>query len=154
MRDRIECRHQCREPARREHQGIAAGDDDFPDGRRGPDVIECGRKLCLVEVFAAGPDHLAPEAEAAIHRAGMRRLQQDAVGIAVDDALDRREGIIADRVVALLRSAVEFPPVRQELAADRIGGIARVDQFGHGRRNRDRIARGYLLELAEPGRVD
>jgi hypothetical protein len=63
-----------------------------------------------VELFAgqriaAGADHLAAEAEAAIDRAGMDELEQGTVGIAMHHALDRRMGLVADRIGQFLRQA-------------------------------------------------
>ena len=54
---------------------------------------KCGR--------LARPDHFASKTKPAIHRADMNQLEQHAVGIAVDDAGDRRMGIVADRIGAL-----------------------------------------------------
>ena len=95
-----------REPARRQHQRIAAGQDHLPDFRVRADIIE-RRRVGLVRqrVLLAGSDHLAAEAEAAIDRADMNELEQHAVGIAMHDACDRRMRVIADRIGALARLA-------------------------------------------------
>ncbi len=54
----------------------------------------------------------------------MDDLQEHPVGIAMDDALHRRMGGVADRVGALLRPDVELALVGQELARDRVIGAA------------------------------
>ena len=135
------------QPARRQQEGIAAGDDHLPDLRPGADVVERRLELGRRQAVAAGPDLLAAEAEAAIDRAGMARLQQHAIGIAVDDALDRRKPPVADGIRALLRRRVQLGRIGHELAGDGIGGIARLDQRRHVRRDRDGEALGHRREL-------
>src|SRR5690606_21111986 len=78
------------QPSWREDERIAAAQNYFPDLRVGTDIVQRRGQLRLRQRLAAGPDPLAAKAEPAIYRAHMNRLQQDAVGIAVDDALDRR----------------------------------------------------------------
>ncbi len=68
----------------------------------------------------------------------------------MDDALDRAVRVIADRIAALLRLFVEFPPVRHELLRDRVMRVGRIDQFGHRRRDGDGIAGGDVGERREP----
>jgi hypothetical protein len=84
--------------------------------------------------------HLAAEAEAAIDRADMHGLEQDPVRIAVDDALHRRMGKIADRVRPLLRQRIKLGEIRHELPRDRVLRVRGVDESGDGGRDRDRIA--------------
>ena len=100
------------------------------------------------------PHHLAAEAEAAIDRADVHGLQQHAVGIAVDDALDRRMREVADGIGALLRRDVQFRCIRHELAGDGIVRIGSVDQRGHGRADGDGIALGDGLDPGEIFRRD
>jgi hypothetical protein len=54
----------------------------------------------------------------------MGELEEDAVGIAVDDALDRAVRVVGDRIGALRLRDVEFPRIGDELATQRISGIA------------------------------
>ena len=83
-------RHESAQAARRQDQRIAAGDDHLPDLGPARDIGERGLKRVGGErAEPLRPDHLAAEAEAAIDRADVDELQQHAVGIAVDDALDR-----------------------------------------------------------------
>ncbi len=67
----------------------------------------------------------------------------------MNDAFERTEGIIADRIAALLRLANELARIGHELPRDRIVRIAAFDQVGHCRRDGDGIARGDLGELSE-----
>ena len=88
---------------RRQRQRIAAGEDDFPDRRAGADIVERGvERLGRQRGRPARADRLAAEAEAAIDRADVQELQQDAIGIAMHDAGDGAVGGIADRIGALL----------------------------------------------------
>ena len=120
-----EPRHQLAEPARRQHQRIAAGQDHFPDFRLRGDIGEAVSSAAAHSVRAPRPHHLAAEAEAAIDRADMHRLEQHAVGIAMHDALDRGVRDIADRVGSLLRRDARARGVGDELAGDRIVGSSR-----------------------------
>ena len=139
-------RHHVLDPARRQHQRIAAGEDDLPDvGTRG-DVIDRGVELFRGQWLGARTDHLAAEAEAAVDRADMRELEQHAVGIAMDDAGHGAVRVVADRIGALLGPGVQLRRIGHELPRDRIVRIAAVDQRGHRRRDGDGILRGDLLE--------
>ena len=61
-------------------------------------------------------------------------------------ALDGAPRIVADRVVALGGIADELSRIRHELAGDRIGGVAALDELGQRRRETDRIALGDSFE--------
>ena len=114
------------------------------------DIVERGRERRRRQPSPPRPHHLAPEAEPAIDRAGIDDFEQHAVGIAVDDAFDRTERIVADRIAALLGLLDKLARVGHELPRDRIVRIAAVDRGGHHRRDRHRIARGDRGELIEP----
>ena len=156
MRHRRQRLDDLAEPPRRQHQRIAAGEDDLPDFGMRADVVERRVELGARERGPA-PDHLAAEAEPAIDRADVDRLEQHAIGIAVHDALDRAVGVVADRIGALLRPRVELGRVRHELARDRIVRIGRIDELDDLRGERQRIAGGDPFELGpavrrgEPG---
>ena len=146
MRDFPEPARDFGDAARRQDQRIAAGDDDLADGVVCADVVDrrietgtAGQRL-----FATRSDHLAAEAEPAVDRAGVRRLQQHPVGVAVHDPRHRRMGIIADRIGKLLGAGLQLAGIGDELARDRVGGIDAVDQARHRRRDRDGIARRDL----------
>ena len=61
---------------------------------------------------------------------------------------------IADRVRIFLRTCHQFLRAGQELAGDGVGGIGRVDQFGHVGRHRDRVSRRHRFERGKIGRSD
>jgi len=137
--DGIEGRDQRRQPAWRQHQRVAAGQDHFPDFGVCADVVERRVQFGVAQRLAAWPYFFSAEAEAAIDRAGMQWLQQNAVGIAVHDAFDRRAGLVADRVGEFLGRDHGLGGRRHELARDRIAGdVAPVDQRQHFGRERDR----------------
>ncbi len=129
------------EPAWREHQRVAAGQDDLSDigvlAQPGAGGVEFLRR----QQATIGADLLAAEAEAAIDRADQQRLEQRAVGVAVDDAAHRRERLVGDWVRGFVWSGDQLVRVRHELTADR---VVRVDdQVAQRRRNGDRIADGH-----------
>ena len=142
MRDRSQPRRHLCQPPRRQHEGIAAGQDHLPDfGMRG-DVGKRGFQIGGAEhLILARPHHLAAEAEAAIDRANMRELQEHAVGVAMHDARNRTVPFVADGIGALIALRVEFGGGGHELLRDRVVGIARVDEIGNRRRDGDGIAR-------------
>ncbi len=124
MVDAAQPLHDRAEPARREHQRIAAGEDHLPDLRVGGDVAEGNlQRLGRQWLAGHGPDHLAAEAEAAVDGAGVGRLQEHAVRIAVHDPGDRALGLIADRIGQLAGQDLELGLGGDELARDRIGRV-------------------------------
>ena len=102
--------------------------------RRGELGVGQGRGL-------ARPHHLAAEAEAAVDRAHGDELQEHAVGVAVHDARHRALEPVADGVGAFGRVPVELARIGNELARDWVVGVGRIDQGGHRRRDRHRVAR-------------
>ncbi len=87
----------------REHERIAARQDDLAQLPVLRDIAEGCLKLAFAEQAAVRPDMLAPEAEAAINRADQQGLEQHAVGIAVHDAGNGGEGVVPDGVRCLMR---------------------------------------------------
>ena len=63
---------------------------------------------------------LAAEAEPAIDRTDQQRLQQRAIRVAVNHALDRRQRVVRDRIGALVRRGFQFRGIRDELPPDRV----------------------------------
>ena len=129
-------------------------------GRRA-DIIERRRQLGRAQARALGPDILAAEAEAAIDRAGMMRLQQHAVGIAMDDAFERRKarGRRWDRRSS--SGAVESSAAcGTNCRAIGSSAASPVDKRRHVRRDRDGVAPGDRCDLGgalgrrKPGRDD
>ena len=145
-----QARHDLGKPARRQHQGIAAGQDHLPDFCVTADIGEC---IAIGGVRQRGrlarPDHLAAKAEPAIDRADMHQLEQHPVGISVHDAGHGRMRVVADRVGVLARRAHQFLNARNELTRDRIIRVFGIDQAGDGRRYRNRVARSDPFEVGK-----
>ena len=151
--DRPEPDHDVADPPRRQGKRIAAGEDHLPDLRPRRDIGERGVQRLRGEIGrTARPDHGAAKAEAAVDRAAVEKLQQRAIGIAVNDPLDRAERRIADRVFALLRARKQFGQIGDELARDRVARIRAIDQPGDRRRNADGVALRDRLDLGPPRR--
>ncbi len=147
MRDRAERRGDGGESPGREGEGIAAGQHDLPDVLAGRDVgVGVGEFRLAQRAVAVGAHPLAAEAEAAIDRADVERLQQHPVGIAVDEAGEGAVGVVADRVGALVRGRLDLFGAGNELAGDGVGRVGRVDQLGHVGGERDRVAGGDAFE--------
>ena len=72
----------------------------------------------------------------------MQELQQHAVGITVDNALDRAVGGVADRVGQFFRQGIGLAQIGHKLAGDRIMRIGWIDQRRDRRGDRQRIAGG------------
>src|SRR5689334_1011572 len=70
----------------------------------------------------------------------MDRLQQHAIGIAMDDAFDRLMRVIADRIGALFRRDRQLARIGDELSRDRVASIGRIDQSGDITRDRNGVA--------------
>ncbi len=89
IRDSLDGSEQCAKTAGREQKRVTAGQDDFAHGRY---VSQVGERLCqrgIAEQTAARADMFAAESEAAIDGADQERLEQGAVGIALEDAGNR-----------------------------------------------------------------
>ena len=67
-------------------------------------------------------------------------------------SLHGAHGVVADRVVALGRIADELAGVGDELARDRVGGVAGLNKRRERRRKADRVALGDRLQFGEPFR--
>ncbi len=110
------------------------------------DVIENPIEFGIIKrAVAVRPHHLAAEAEAAIDRAGMERLDEHAIRVAMHEALDGRMRMIADRVGAFRRHGREFARIGQELCGD--AGCPPSDERGNRRGDRDGVACSNSLEF-------
>ena len=130
MLDRTKRLHELSEPARREHQRIAACEDHLPDVIMCADVRDGGVEL-RARKGARASNRLTAETKAAIGCADMDGLEQHPVGIAVHNALDRAMRVVPDRVHHLLGPAFELGIVRDELARDGVMRIGRIDELGN-----------------------
>ena len=64
----------------------------------------------------------------------------------MDNAFDRRMGLIGDGVGQFFCRDRQFRHIGQELARDGIGGIVGIDQRADRGRNRHRIFLGHILD--------
>ncbi len=138
--------------ARGEHEGIAPGQDDFPDLRVVRHIGQRGRHLGLAQGgFRTGSDHFPPETEPAINRAHPHHLQQHPVGIAMHDALDRGEDLVPDGIGPLDGPHVQFGHVRDKLA-DNGGPVVPVLHQARERRcDRNGITGGDAGQIGAAG---
>ncbi len=83
---------------------------------------------------------LAAEAEAAVEGAYQERLEKSAIRVAMDNAGNRGEGLVAHRVDVFVGGVLQLAFVREDLQADRVAGVS--DQRGKGFRNCDGVAGG------------
>ena len=148
--DPLEALHDLREPPRREHERVAAREDHLPDAWISRDVVERAPELVGRERLRSRTDALAPEAEAAVDRAGVRGQQQHPVGIAVHDARQRLVCEIADRIGELVGERRELVRARHQLERQRVARIARVDRVGDLAGERDRPARRHAFQVRRP----
>ena len=123
MRNCVEGAHDPGEAARRQHQRVAAGDDDLPDLGPLADIGEGAVERRRLQHRRRLADGLAAKAEAAIDRTQQGRLQQYPVGIAMDDAGHRRPARVADRIGQFLAGDGKLSGARHELRRDRIGRV-------------------------------
>ena len=116
------------EELRRQREAVAAGDEDVADLRGSADVVELRLELTAVEVLGGVADDPAPRAVAAVAGALGRDEQQDAVGVAVDEARHRRVAVLGQGVLHHPGEGPQLRADRDDLAADRVVGIVGVDQ--------------------------
>ncbi len=136
--------------AGRKRQRVAAGQDDLPDRRARPHIVERRGEVGRAQQARARTDTFAAKAEPAIDRANRDQFDQYPVGIAMHQSVDRAHCIVADWIVALGGMALKLPPVGNELARDRVVGVAGLNERGERRAEADRIALRDRLELREP----
>ena len=116
------------EELRGQRQAVAAGDEDVADLGRPAQVVELGLVLLAVEVLGRVADDPAPGAIPAVARALGRDEHEDAVRVAVDQARDRRMAVLGQRVLHHRRERLLLAAGRDDLAADRVGRVVRVDE--------------------------
>ena len=86
----FEAKHDFADPPRRQRERIAAGEDHLPDFRMGRDIGEGGVERARRKMRRTmRPDDRAAKAETAIDGTCVKQLQQRAIRIAMNDALDR-----------------------------------------------------------------
>ncbi len=106
------------------------------------DIVErCIESCGGQHLVFARTDHLAAKAEPAIDRTNMRKLQENAVIIAMNDSWNRTVPLIANGIAALIGHGLAFPFRRHKLARDRIARIMAIDKIGDSGRDRHGVTR-------------
>src|ERR1700733_6659769 len=120
----------------------------------GTHVVSCRCEVACAQGSRAGAYPFAAEAEAAIDFADCDQLDQDPIGIAMNQPPDWAHDVITDRIVALGGIADKLARVRNEMKRDRGARVFQLDEGGKRRRKADRITLGDRLELRKPFRAD
>ena len=94
----------------RQQERIAPGQNDFPYLRPRPNVVQCRKYFLGGQWLFPLADVLPPKTIAAVDWECLEELEQDAIGVAMDDSLDRTKCFVADRVSVLAGSVLEFEP--------------------------------------------
>ena len=130
----------------RERQPVAAGDEDVADLRRPTQVLELGLVVLAVEVLGRVAHDPRARAVPAVRRALRRDQHQDPVRVAMDETGHRRVAVLGERVLHHRGERLLLAAGRDDLAADRVGGVVRVDQADEVRRDVD----AELVRRREP----
>ena len=154
MRDFVKRPHDGGEAARRQHERVAAGDDDLPDLRPLADIGVGPFQRRRLQHRRLLADRLAAKAEATIDRTQQGRLQQHPVAMTMHDARNRRPALVADRVGQFLFGDGKFRRARHKLRRDRIMIVAGIDQRRHVLSDGDREFLRHPPDLVEPSRFD
>src|SRR5882757_11142191 len=120
MLNRRKLRQDTGKPPNREGQRVATRQNDFPNLRSTPNVVDRHLEHLSLQRLTVASHHLASEAKAAIHGAGMRNLQEHTVRITMHNSFDRTEWDISDGISRLVRKRVQLPFVGKKLASQRI----------------------------------
>jgi hypothetical protein len=120
MLNRRELRQDTGKPPNRERQRVATRQNDFPNLRSTPNVVDRRLEYLSLQGLTVAPHHLASEAKTAIYGAGMCNLQEHTVRVTMHNSFDRTEWDISDGISPFVRKRVQLPFVRQKLASQRI----------------------------------
>ena len=148
VRDLAQAAQDLLEQLGREGQAVAAGDEDVADLRGPAQVLELGLVVAAVEVLGRVADDPRPRAVAAVARALGRDQHQDAVRVAMDEARHRRVAVLGERVLHHRREGLVLATDRDDLAADRVVRVVRVDEADEVRRDVDPELVGRRQALA------
>ena len=146
VRDLAEAADDRLEQLRRERQAVAAADQHVAHLRGAAQVVELRLVLAAIEVLGRVANDARPRAVAAVARALRGDQHQHAVGIAVDEPGHRRVAVLGERVLHHRGEGLLLAAERDDLAADRVVGIVRVDQADEVRRDVD----AELVRRGEP----
>src|SRR3989304_14206 len=118
-----------------EGQAVAAGDEHVAHLRRAAQVVELRLVLLAVEVLTRVAHDARARAVAAIAGALRGHQHQHAVRVAVDEAGHRGVTVLGERVLHHPREGLRLAPEGDDLAAERVVGVLRVDQAQEVRRD-------------------
>ena len=121
----------------RQRQAVAAADEHVAHLRRPAQVVELRLVLGAVEVLGRVAHDARPRAVAAVGRALRGDEHQHPVGVAVDQARHRRVAVLGERVLHHRREGLLLAAERDDLAADRVVRVRRVDERDEVRRDVD-----------------
>jgi hypothetical protein len=123
-----------------QRERVAAGDEHVADLGVGLDVAQRPLPLAEAEVVVAADlaDHAGAGAVAAVGRAEGRGEEQRPVGVAVDEARDRRVAVLGQRVLVLAGRAQVLGARRHVGPAERLGGVVGAHERGVVGRDPDR----------------
>ena len=124
----------------REGQAVATRDEDVAHLRGPAQVLELGLMVAPIEVLGGVADDPRAGAVPAVRGALRRDEHQHPVGVAVDQARDRRVAVLGERVLHHRGERLLLPAGRDDLAADRVVRVVRVDQA-------DEVGRDVHAEL-------
>ena len=151
------------EELRGEGQPVPAADEHVPDLGRVAQVLELGLVVLAIEVLGRVADDPAAGAVAAVARALGRDEHEHAVRVAMDEAGHRGVAVLGQAVLHHRGERLLLPAERDDLAADRVVRIARVDEADEVRgdvdpelvRRREALALlvGQLEDLLDLGQV-
>ncbi len=151
MTDRFELRDNILQTARRKHQRIAAGQNDFPDFRMIADVVERGMVSAVGESAPCpGPTISRRKQNRQYTAQALTSLSKHAIRVAVHDPFNRAVRVVADRIAILLRRNRKFSRIRNELPRNRVVRIGGINQIGDIGRDRHGIAQGNLFHGPQP----
>src|SRR3990172_5284687 len=118
-----------------EGKAVAAGDEHVAHLRRAAQVVELRLVLLAVEVLTRVAHDARARAVAAIAGALRGHQHQHAVRVAVDEAGHRGVTVLGERVLHHPREGLRLAPEGDDLAAERVVGVLRVDQAQEVRRD-------------------
>jgi hypothetical protein len=120
-----------------EEEGVSAAEEDVADFGVLADVLEAGFKFWMEVVVLGVGDEATAGAVAAIGSATIRDEKENAVRVAMNDAVNRFGFFFSDGVEAFFGGGVGLAGARDDLAADRIFRILGVDEVEKVRGDRE-----------------
>jgi hypothetical protein len=122
---------------RRKHQGIAAGQQDVAYLRRALEVLDLHLEFLAIKGLAGVADNARACAVTAVGCALGRDQHQHPVGVAVDEPGHGRVTVLGKRVFHHGGEGLHLFRQRDDLFANRVVRVLRVDQGNKVRRNVD-----------------